>query len=97
VKKLKLNVDDLRVDGFDTTGLSGSPGTVYARSCQYPGDADYTEYYSTCEVGSNMAAGCFSDGCTVSLTTFEDTCDVCTNVDSCGCDFSEMSNCHRCR
>jgi hypothetical protein len=97
MQKLKLNLDDLEVVAFDTTHADrSSKGTVHARSCQYQGDPDYTAYYSTCDSGSND--GCFSgpnSGC-VGWASFEDTCDVCTNVESCGCAFSEYSNCHRC-
>jgi len=36
MKKLKLDVDRIKVDSFDATALNGRGGTVHAESYTYP-------------------------------------------------------------
>ncbi|HEX8697081.1 MAG TPA: hypothetical protein VF746_31975 [Longimicrobium sp.] len=108
MRKLKLELDDLRVESFLTVAEQPSlKGTVRANSCRYEGDPYYTQYWSTCEptlqddpscrqcVSLN---DCLSDGgggCQGYYTWEESYCQ-CTAEYSCECAFSEASNCHRC-
>jgi hypothetical protein len=108
MKKLKLTLDDLRVDSFRTVPEDNTlRGTVEANSgCIYTEDAYCTAYFSTCPASgdpscdacASVAGSCMSCGNTgcVALYTYEESYCVCSNVYSCECAFSEASNCHRC-
>ena len=92
MKKLKLALDDLRVDTFTPVDEQASlRGTVRAASaCRYS-DINCTDYFSTCEAGggTTLATG-------IPINTYEESFCHCSDVYSCECKFSEASNCHRC-
>jgi hypothetical protein len=60
MKKLKLQMEDLRVDSFDTTSAEKGKGTVFGEQCTC-----YTQ--CTCP-------GCPSCGATCPYTCDDDTC-----------------------
>lgn len=102
MQKLKLSLDELRVESFRTLPEEVMRrGTVHANSeCEYTGD-DCTEFWSTCDASYGASCeGCPSvqGGCTsgIGLYTWEESYCVCSAEYSCNCAFSEASNCHRC-
>ena len=106
MKKLKLTLDDLRVESFRTVPEDNTlRGTVEANGCEYT-NPNCTAYWSTCPASGNPSCdacpsvpgscmSCGDTGC-VALYTYEESYCVCTNEYSCECAFSEASNCHRC-
>lgn len=88
MKKLKLDLDNLRVDSFDTTPAEGNGGrgTVF-------GHAESFQY------GCTDGASC--DSCAGSCGTCEasccGTCNTCyTNCGTCPCDYSCNGSCYSC-
>ena len=96
MKKLKLSMDDLAIESFETVeGFRAFSGTVNARN---------TDEYSACAAeGCESYLGCGDYslradpwGCTVG-----DTCDNCgpTNMEDCswgGCTFGTDDTCREC-
>jgi hypothetical protein len=74
MNKLKLQLDDLRVDSFDTTAVEGQKGTVLGEQC-------------TCwtRCGQNTCPGCptcdasCNSGCQTCVSC-EGTCDSCNGT-----------------
>ncbi|WP_420130228.1 hypothetical protein [Longimicrobium sp.] len=83
--KLKLNLDQLTVDSFDTAVKSAKKGTVFAEQC-------------TCwtQCGQNTCPGCPTCG---GCDTWDATCASCDGTcDSCGqtCYHSDCRTCDTC-
>ncbi|HZG43630.1 MAG TPA: hypothetical protein VEY93_11745 [Longimicrobium sp.] len=81
--KLKLNLDQLAVDSFDTTKPEAKTGTVFGEqctcytNCTCPGcPTCYASCNGTC--GNTCDASCNG--------TCGDTCDWTCNYTDCGCD-----------
>jgi len=59
MKKLKLDLDGLSVESFQPLTDPPSPqGTVRANSCRWPGEPDYTQYWSTCDDTQDGGPSC---------------------------------------
>jgi hypothetical protein len=98
MSKIKLVVDDLKVDSFSTSGTQGRNGTVQGFM---PPPTLYTCPEAGCE-----SAGCPTDGCTTDTNV--DTCAASCqggcylsadggNDFTCALDcFSHYTDCHRC-
>jgi hypothetical protein len=101
MKKLKLDLDDLRVDSFDTTpaAAAGERGTVHG---QYP------ETYRGCNTDEETCDSCFGscgDTCGYSCNgtcgtcaeSCNGTCNTCyTNCGSCPGQWSCDPSCYSC-
>jgi hypothetical protein len=78
-KKLKLSLDDIRIESFDTTGSpKDEAGTVHARTDQ---DTDCMAWSCV----TNCVFGCYTQA--IHITDCGPTCEgsCITNCDSCGC------------
>lgn len=88
MKKLKLDLDDLEVESFQTTPDTGDSqeGTVYGYISDGPGN--------TCDAGctNNTACPVCTDfGCTNHTHCNQNTCHGCTAHTNCG-----QNTCHNC-
>ena len=87
--KLKLHLDDLRIDSFDTTAPQKATGTVFGEQCTCytqctcPGcPTCYASCNGTCDASCNGTCGASCNG------TCGVTCDVSCNGtcdDTCNC------------
>ncbi len=84
MKKLKLHLDDLRIDSFSTTSAAKPRGTVFGEQCTC-----YTQCTCpgcpTCDASCNGTCGATCDA------SCNGTCDGCTWEASCGgntCDYT---------
>lgn len=84
MKKVKLNLDDLRVESFATTPpASSGRGTVFGQATEPQTCGAGATCYQTCtEVGVTCVNPCTGNTCGASCggTCFEDTCDTCPQV-----------------
>lgn len=94
MKKLRLQLDDLRIDSFDTTAPQKAKGTVFGEqctcytNCTCPGcPTCYQSCNGSCDASCNGSCGATCDG--TCGATCEDTC-YNTCAVSCGatCEFS---------
>jgi hypothetical protein len=81
MKKLKLRLDDLRIDSFSTTPVEKAKGTVFGGqcTCQSYDYACVATGDASCDVACDTAA-CGTGG----ERTCEDSCVDCTCQASCG-------------
>jgi hypothetical protein len=89
MNKLKLRLDDLQVDTFQTTSVKKQKGTVFGEqctcytNCTCPGcPTCYASCNGTCDASCNGTCGVSCNG------TCGDTCDVSCNGtcdDTCNC------------
>jgi hypothetical protein len=87
MKKLRLRLDDLRIDSFQTTQAEQPEGTVFGEQCTChtqctcPGcPTCYASCNGTCDASCNGSCNCSGDTCNAScFGTCEETCD-----NSCG-------------
>jgi hypothetical protein len=89
--KLKLNLDQLSVDSFDTTKSAAKPGTVFGEECTCPTACTCPgcpSCYDTC-------ADTCAETCAASCAY---TCDDDTCAYSCdgGCATIRFTNCWKC-
>ncbi|HEU4884528.1 MAG TPA: hypothetical protein VFT45_19895 [Longimicrobium sp.] len=79
MKKLRLHIDDLRVDSFETDATRGERGTVHAHvSCRCTNAQG-----ATCGGGASCNGG----------QTCDTDCSGITYVDSCPCNPGDSYNC----
>jgi len=93
MKKLKLALDELRVDSFDATPNARLRGTAY-------GYDDTLHFNCT---GQSDCGSCFTTGEVSGERSCEINCTAdggytCDDYPSCAypCEFSDATNCHRC-
>ncbi|HEX6373901.1 MAG TPA: hypothetical protein VF006_33540 [Longimicrobium sp.] len=79
MNKLKLHLDDLRVDSFDTTAAETEKGTVFGEQCTCPTQC-------TCDTQcETQHTACSCPGCpTVCYYTCEVTCYQESCAETCG-------------
>jgi hypothetical protein len=88
MNKLRLELDDLRIDSFDTTAPQKAKGTVFGEQCTC-----YTQCTCpgcpTCDASCN---GTCDASCNGTCASCGDSCEVCETWDpSCGgnsCDYT---------
>ena len=78
MKKLKLQLDDLRIDSFATTPVAKAKGTVFGEECPSEDPC-----LATVDVSCDGACEATAYG-TCGELTCEDSCYQCTCVASCG-------------
>ena len=88
--KLKLNLDDLTVDSFDTTLTEKSKGTVFGEQCTCP-TACTCPGCPTCDASCNGTCEASCNG-TCAGDTCVGTCNSC--VESCYYDCASAANSH---
>ncbi|HEU0052750.1 MAG TPA: hypothetical protein VFQ39_06220 [Longimicrobium sp.] len=87
MKKLKLDIEELVVDSFESVAKGARPGTAFAHA-----DTDGAPGCFPPPTQISCQANTCLEGCTayVGFTcAFEDTC-------AAPCRLSDMTNCHRC-
>jgi hypothetical protein len=86
MKKLKLRLDDLRIDSFSTTRAQEPGGTVFGEQCTCQ---------TQCTCPGNTCDGTCGDTCPNTCVTCPDTCFTCplSCVPSClgTCDYFDPS------
>lgn len=88
MKKLKLQLDDLRIDSFQTSEAETPEGTVFGEQCTCPGVATCD---GSCNCGDTAAGPTCNASCHNSCVAYE-TCDIWTCGGTC---YYETCNCNR--
>ena len=81
MNKLKLRLEDLRVDTFQTTPVQKEKGTVFGEQCTCPTNCTCPGQWTCGDVTCAAQATCVDETCA-------DTCDNFTCLATCG-----FSNC----
>jgi hypothetical protein len=91
MSKLKLHLDDLRIDSFTTTSMEKPKGTVFGEQCTCPTQCTcpgcptcYASCNGTCDASCNGTCGASCNG--TCGATCNGTCDASCNGTCVDCD-----------
>lgn len=80
MRKLKLDVDELRVDTFVTAADDGASGTVWGQMPTRIPATDESHCGDVCETGGGSDSGYQTCPCTLKWSCYG-SCDICTVIE----------------